>query len=216
MKNGLIFDCDGTLVDSLSAAMESFNFALAAVNEAPRTPEQIKRYFGAGADRILIQLIGDEKKGLAAFEAYVDHQSELANEMKLHDGILELLETAAAEYIPMAVVTGRHARDMEVVLKPHKISDYFKALIADSHIPHSKPAPDGILMAAKHMGLKPQNVCYVGDSIMDIQAAKAAGAASVAALWDILAKEDAMRAEGPNFMAKTPAEVWDFFKRWRT
>lgn len=212
-KYGLVFDCDGTLVDSLGAALDSFNYALKAIGEKPRTVEEIKKYFGAGADRIFISLLGDKEKGLAAFEAYVDHQSELALQMKLHNGILDLLKTAAAAGIPMGVVTGRHARDMDVVLRPHKIHDYFKVLIADSHLPHSKPAPDGILMAADRMGLEPQNVCYIGDSIVDIQAAKAAGAKGVAALWDVLAKEEAMRAAGADCLARTPNDVWQYFRR---
>lgn len=213
-KYGLVFDCDGTLVDSLGAALESFNYALAAINEKPRTVDQIKRYFGAGADRIFIQLLGNEKKGLEAFEAYVDHQSELAKEMKLHSGILDLLKITSAANIPMGVVTGRHARDMEVVLRPHKIHDYFQVLIADSHVPHSKPAPDGILMAVERMGLDVQNVCYVGDSVMDIQAAKRAGCRSVAALWDVLVKPEVMQAECPDFMARTPADVWQDFRNF--
>lgn len=211
-KFGLIFDCDGTLVDSLGAALESFNYALDKVGAKPRTIEEIKKHFGAGADRILIKITGDFDQGMAAFEAYVDHQSELALRMKLHDGIRELLETAAALHVPMGVVTGRHARDMAVVLRPHKIEDYFKVLIADSHVPNSKPAPDGILMAIERMGLEPGNVFYVGDSVMDIVAAKAAGAKAVAALWDSLVKPEAMKAEGPDYMAKTPAQVWEFFK----
>lgn len=214
-KYGLVFDCDGTLVDSLGAALESFNYALNYIGERPHTVDEIKKYFGAGADRIFTQLLGDEKKGLAAFDAYVDHQSELALKMKLHEGIRELLETAASAGVPMGVVTGRHARDMEVVLRPHKISDYFQVLIADSHLPYSKPAPDGILLAAKKMNLDPKNICYVGDSVMDIKAAHAAGSTAIAALWDTLAKEDAMRAENPKYMAKTPSEVWNYFKEWR-
>lgn len=213
-KYGLVFDCDGTLVDSLGAALESFNYALNFIGEKPRSEGDIKKYFGAGADRIFTKMLGDEKKGLAAFEAYVDHQSELALKMKLHDGIRELLEIAAAADIPMGVVTGRHARDMEVVLRPHNVSDYFDVLIADSHLPHSKPAPDGILLAAKWMNLDPKNICYVGDSVMDIQAAHAAGSTAIAALWDSLVKPEAMKAENPKYLAQTPDDVWKYFRSW--
>ncbi|MBX3020253.1 MAG: HAD family hydrolase [Bdellovibrionales bacterium] len=210
-SHGLVFDCDGTLVDSLGAAMESFNYALDKMGEPPRTEEEIKRYFGAGADRILTRLLGDEKKGLAAFELYVDHQSELALQMRLHDGVRELLERAAAAEVPMAVVTGRHARDLDVVLRPHKISDYFTALVADNHLPNSKPAPDGILLALKQMGMQAAQICYVGDSVMDMQAAHRAGSVAIAALWDPLVKPEAMLAEKPRFMAQTPKDVWTAF-----
>lgn len=212
MKNyGLLFDCDGTLIDSLGPVFDSFNYAIQSINEKPRDPEEIKSYFGAGGDRILINLLGDEQKGLAAFEYYIEHQTQLTAKMKLHDGILALLETASAAGVPMGVVTGRHARDMEVALRPHKVHDYFKVMIADSHVPRSKPAPDGILLAIETLGLEPKNVCYVGDSPMDMQAARDAGCTLIAALWDSLAKVDLLKAENPQLMAKTPAEVWKYF-----
>ena len=58
MQNyGIIFDCDGTLVDSLGAAMESFNYALNKIGFKPRDEQEIKRYFGAGADRIFTAIL---------------------------------------------------------------------------------------------------------------------------------------------------------------
>ncbi|MDQ2076902.1 HAD family hydrolase [Marinimicrobium sp. ABcell2] len=215
MKHGIIFDCDGTLVDSLSQALESFNHALAAVGEQPRSPEQIKAYFGAGADRILMRIIGDEAKGMEAFQHYVEHQSNLAGATRLHKGVRELLDTLAEQGVPMAVVTGRHERDLQILLEPHQLSEYFVTLIADNHAPQSKPAPDGVLMAAERMGLEPEHTLYVGDAIYDLQAAHAAGSIPVAALWDVLAKPDELRAENPAFMAQTARELWPFFKqRW--
>lgn len=213
MKNyGIIFDCDGTLTDSLGQALDSFNFALEQVGELPRSPEEIKRYFGAGADRILSRILADEEKGLVAFQHYVDHQTELAAQTHLHPGIRELLDHLAGQEVPMAVVTGRHAQDLEVVLKPHNLNDYFVTLVADSHAPQSKPAPDGVLMAAQRMGLAPANTFYVGDAVYDIQAAHAAGSVAVAALWDTLAKPDELRAQNPAFVASVPMDVWSFFE----
>ena len=77
-KYGIIFDCDGTLVDSLGVAMESFNYTLDKMGFKPRNEQEIKRHFGAGADRIFTAILGNEADGLKAFEHYVDHQSELA------------------------------------------------------------------------------------------------------------------------------------------
>ena len=209
---GIIFDCDGTLVDSLAQALESFNYALEKVGSKSRTPTEIKRYFGAAADRILLNLLNDKTLALKAFEIYLDHQTELAENTKLHPGVRELLDRLAEEKISMAVVTGRHERDLEIVLKPHKLSDYFTALVTDNHLPQSKPAPDGILLAAKKMGIPASQTFYVGDSIVDIQAARSAGSVSVAALWDVLAKPQEMIAENPKYVAQFPADVWSFFK----
>lgn len=205
---GLIFDCDGTLVDSLGQAMESFNYALDEVGYPPRPVEAIKRYFGAGADRILQHILGNEAQAAQAFERYLDHQSHLAARTRLHDGVLDLLERVHGAGLPMAVVTGRHARDLEIVLRPHRVHDYFQTQIADNHVPHSKPAPDGILLACTRLGLPPEQTAYIGDSTMDMVAAKAAGSFAVAALWDELTIESEMRAAGAQALAATPADVW--------
>lgn len=210
---GVIFDCDGTLVDSLSQALESFNYALIKVGEQPRTPEEIKRYFGAGADRILSRILGDEKKGLEAFRYYLDHQSQLAGGTRLHNEVRDLLDCLSAEGIAMAVVTGRHAEDLNVLLKPHNINDYFVTLIADNHAPQSKPAPDGVLMAAQRMGLKPERTFYVGDSVSDMQAARAAGSIAVGAVWDALAKAEDLKAAHAAYIATQPKHVWQYFQR---
>jgi HAD superfamily hydrolase (TIGR01509 family) len=208
---GIIFDCDGTLLDSLGDAMASFNFALDRSGEPARSPEVIKKYFGTSADRILSKIIGSDKKGLLAFEYYKQHQTELAKTMQLHEDIDWLLNHISEQQVPMAIVTGRHAEDLEIVIARHNIRDRFVTLIADSHLQNSKPAPDGILLAAERMGLSPQDTMYVGDSPMDIEASHSAGCFSVAAMWDKLANLEEMKLKQPNFIAQTPNEVWEIF-----
>lgn len=212
-RRGLIFDCDGTLVDSLGYALESFNYALSEIGEGPRTVDEIKRYFGLGADKIFTQLLGDSKKGLAAFESYIDHQSKLAVNMKLHDGIRDLLNLARSEKLLMGVVTGRHSRDMHIVLNPHQLSDHFQILVGDDHIQNSKPAPDGIILAMNKLGLQPNEVCYIGDSIVDIQAAHAAGCMAIAAVWDKHAQKEIMQNANPHFLANSPKDIWNFLNQ---
>jgi len=64
------------------------------------------------------------------------------------------------------------------------------------------------LLAAERLGLAPAETIYVGDSTMDMEAARAAGSFAVAALWDALADVAAMKAAGAQFLAETPADVW--------
>jgi len=211
MKYGVIFDCDGTLVDSLGNAYESFNYALDKIGEGPRTPEEIKRFFGTSAERILIQLLQDEKKGVKAFSIYLEHQEEIAGQTKLHAGIRDLLDLLKEKQIPMGLVTGRHAKDLEIVLRPHQLADYFVTLITDDQLTKSKPAPEGILIASKQMGLSPTNTFYVGDSTFDLKAAHAAGSVPIAAFWDMFVDAHEMKLENPRYIAQSPNEVWNYF-----
>lgn len=210
-QHGIIFDCDGTLMDSLGRAMESFNHALDRVGAWPRTPEQIKAHFGSSADRIFSRLLGDESLGARAFAFYLEHQTELAESTKVHQGVLELLDVLTENKVPIAIVTGRHHEDLEIVLKPHALSGRFLTMVADSHLTQSKPNPEGILLACRRMGVAPKNALYVGDSIVDIQAAHAAGGTAVAALWDNLVKPEDMRAQNPKYLAEKPWDVWKHY-----
>lgn len=211
-NHALVFDFDGTLVDSLGQAMMSFNHVLDRMGEPPRTAEQIKAHFGSSADRIFSRLLGDETKGLQAFQFYKENQAHLAPQMPLHKGIRELLDLVVEHKVPTAVVTGRHAEDLEIVLGPHGIAHIFLTLIADNHLQRSKPDPEGLLLAAERLKVHPKNILYVGDSHMDIQAIHAAGGQAVAALWDPLANAEAMRAQNPRYLAFTPADVWTSFR----
>lgn len=213
-KFGVIFDCDGTLIDSLDDAVISFNYALKKVGSEPKTLNEIKKYFGAGADRMLIQLLSDEKKGLQAFEYYIEHQTERSVMCPLHPGVRELLTTLKNKNIPMALVTGRHSRDLEVVLKPHSLESYFVTMITDDQVSLSKPAPDGILLAAERMGLSAQNTLYVGDSGFDMGAAHNARAKAVLAAWDKAVNLNEMLALKPHYIAKTPQDVWTGFQNF--
>ncbi|MBX2988360.1 MAG: HAD family hydrolase [Bdellovibrionaceae bacterium] len=209
---GIVFDFDGTLIDSLGGAAEVFNEALERLGETPRTLEQIKKYFGTGADRILQAVLQDAERARRAFEVYKEIQKTKALSMPLHGGVPELLETVAEHRIPIAIVTGRHSEDLDIVIERHGIASRFVTIVCDNHLANSKPSPEGILLAAERMKLSPASLMYVGDSVVDIQAAKAAGSAAVAALWDSLIDIPKMREQSPHHYARHPHEIWEIFR----
>jgi HAD superfamily hydrolase (TIGR01509 family) len=213
---GIIFDFDGTLINSLSEAATSFHHAIAAVGERPRTIEDIKKHFGRGADQILIQVLEDQEKGRLAFEHYKEHQREAAPLVHLHEGIAELLNKIMSEKVPTAIVTGRHTDDLEIMIARHKIRERFIAIVCDNNVSNPKPHPDGLHLALEKMGLKPFEAMYVGDSPMDVLAALAAGCTAVAALWDGLAERQHFAAHPPHLYAEKPSQLWDYFSARRS
>lgn len=76
-KCAVIFDCESTLIKSLDIGMGSFNYAFERLGEGVREPDEIKKYFGAGADRIFLQLLRNEEKALRAFNFYLEHEAEM-------------------------------------------------------------------------------------------------------------------------------------------
>lgn len=212
MKNkfGILFDCDGTLLDSLGVATESFNVAMKALGLPEKTEPEIKKYFGQGADRILNNLIPDKITAEKAFQGYITDQKKKALKNKIYQGIPELLIHIKQLSVFTGIVTGRHSLDLKNVLEPHNISHHFDVLISDDLLKTSKPSPEGILKAISEGNLDPKNVMYIGDSAMDIIAAKKAGCVSVAALWDRFANAEALKQEEPHFLADHPNQLRQF------
>jgi len=114
----------------------------------------------------------------------------------------------------MGIVTGRHAVDLALVLNPHDLAPYFSVLVADSDVARPKPAPDGLLLACQTLGLEPERTLYVGDSVNDMLAARAAGCVAVAALWDGLSDKAGLANTHPAVMAQSPSELEAFVGTW--
>lgn len=207
---GIVFDLDGTLVDSLSHTLDAFNHAITSQGGRGHSPEEIMRFFGTGEPEIFAKLVGPDRAAQAyeAFRVYID---ENIARMPLHAGVSELLETLKSSGIPISIFTGRGWDTTELILKHHRILDRFVTVVADDHVGHPKPSPEGLHLALSRMRFSPSDVLFVGDSPMDIQAAHAAGSQGVAALWDLLASREQLSRCSPHHWAENPATVWEIF-----
>lgn len=211
-KIGLVFDCDGTLVDTEDQVIESIHYALAQTHSPAHSSSEIKKLFGPGADQMLIKLIGDEHIAAKAFDFYIEHQKTNVFNMKVYAGIRTLLDELKLMGIPLGLVTGRHSRDLEIVLNAFELKKYFYVIVSDDDLKLPKPSPEGLINAAYLMKLPIEDVYYIGDAKTDIVAAKAAGSLSIAALWDKRVENEVMRLESPTFMAESPTDILNFIR----
>jgi HAD superfamily hydrolase (TIGR01549 family) len=212
---GLIFDCDGTLTDSLDQALDSFHYALHKMGMNDVNSEDIKQYFGVSADKILLKLMGnDVVRGAEAFTFFLENQKTLAASTPLHAGIFEVFKELRSLSIPLGLVTGRHVSDLHYLLDYHGMRDDFAIRVADSEVAHPKPDPEGILRVVSFLQLPAAHTLYIGDSPSDIQAAHAAGAGSVAVIWDKHASVERLRAEQPTYMISHPSELLPVFREF--
>lgn len=203
----ILFDLDGTLVDSLSATFDAFNHVIEKFNRPRMAPAEIMKYFGVGEGGIFAGILGPEQ----ADEAYAqvkEYMDENVHRMPLHAGVLELLEQVRAAGIPTSIVTGRSWGTTKIILEHHGILDRFVTVVADDHVSSPKPSPEGLLLALGRMKVEARDSFYVGDSPADIRAARAAGAQGVAALWDLLARRESLEPQQPHHWATQPADVW--------
>lgn len=208
---GILFDLDGTLVDSLAVTFDAFNAGFIQEGARKHSPHEIMSHFGPGESEIFAKVVGKERADAASLR-FQRHLDENMGQLPLHSGVPNVLEWAREAGLAMSIVTGRGWETTEMILKHHELMDRFVTVICNDHVDFPKPSPVGIELALKRMGLKPSEAMYVGDSWMDMRAARLAGCQSVAALWDLLVDRDELAAQSPDHWAEAPAAIQRIIK----
>lgn len=178
MNIGVLFDLDGTLLDTLGDLKDATNAALDAFGYPRRSLEEVRQFVGNGAAR-LIQLAvpegADPAPVLAYFREYYDGHCRIKTGP--YPGILEALSQIARSY-PVAIVSNKPDTAVKALC-----ADYFPGIFAMGEHPGCprKPAADMVLKAMDAIGAK--TCVYVGDSEVDLQTAKNAGVPCLSVLW---------------------------------
>ena len=193
MKTGILFDLDGTLLDTLEDLTDATNYALAQFGFPPRTVAEVRRFVGNGAEnqiRLSLPEGSDTKwigEALAVYKPYYTAHCQIKTEP--YDGILPALKTLAAKY-PIAIVSNKPDAAVKALC-----ADYFPGIFAlgeRSDCPR-KPAPEMVFKAMEAIGV--EKCIYVGDSEVDVLTAKNAGVPCLSVLWGFRDIED-MQAVG--------------------
>jgi HAD superfamily hydrolase (TIGR01509 family) len=180
MPRAIVFDMDGTLLDSHGSVIDAFAGALARLGGPARSREDIATALARGpAGAILAHLLGRTAAD-ADVAVYHGLLAELAPEIVAYPGIEEALSRLS---IPAGVFTNASARSAGILLRAADLERHFAAVVAGDQIDRPKPAPDGLVEAGRLLGLDPGEIAYVGDSPNDLGCARAAGALAVAAGW---------------------------------
>jgi HAD superfamily hydrolase (TIGR01509 family) len=175
-----LFDCDGTIVDSMPLHYIAWKTAFAEWN-CP-FPEDLFYSWGGKPTREIIATL-NEMHGLAMpVEALAEHKEELYFKMLPQlKAIPEVMEIIEAEHgrIPFAVVSGGRRISVTKALSALHLMDKFETIVGSEDYVNSKPAPDAFLLAAQRLGIAPQHCLAFEDTDMGIAAAVAAGMATV-------------------------------------
>jgi HAD superfamily hydrolase (TIGR01509 family) len=175
----LVWDMDGTLLDSSVAVPAAYVAAVRRLGGAPVSPEQVVASYPIGpAEALLPHLLGRE---LAAgeSEAYYDELASVS--VRPYSGIAEVLSALSARGHRLAVFTGASYRAAAMLLTGADINA--DVLVGGDEVRHPKPAGDGLLLAARRLGISASGIAYIGDAPNDMGAARAAGSMAVAAAW---------------------------------
>lgn len=197
MKTGILFDLDGTLLDTLDDLADSVNHVLSEFGYPARSREEVRRFVGNGARRLMALSVpegADVDAALAAFQPYYGAHCQIKT--KPYDGIMEALAELAQKY-PIAIVSNKPDHAVKTLC-----AEYFPGICAmgESTDCPRKPAPDMVLKAMRALGV--EKGIYVGDSEVDVQTAKNAGVPCVSVLWGFRDKEEIEAAGGSYFCEK--------------
>lgn len=215
----IVFDLDGTLVDSRGDIVAAVNYALMNSGRDPLPAETIVRYVGDGARSLCARAaqlgeMDDEVNLIVAMftNYYTRHPVDFT---RWAPGAQEALE-ALAEMgdLTLALCTNKPRSVTDEVLSALGIRTRFRAVVAGGDLPEKKPAPGPLLHLAKMMRTTPEGIVMVGDGPQDIECARRAKTRSVAVESGFYSKEK-LRAQQPDVLLKTLFELPDVIQRWR-
>ena len=172
----VIFDLDGTLIDSRLDLANSANAARAFMGMGPIPNETVYSYVGNGAPMLIRRVLGpgasedDIAKSLEFFiHYYHDHRLDFT---VLYPGVRESLDSLAAGGVRMAVLTNKPVRISHLIVEGLNVAHHFGSVYGGNSFPEKKPSPVGILKLMDEFGAAPERTLMVGDSSVDIETAR--------------------------------------------
>ena len=210
MVKAVIFDLDGTLLNTLGDLHASINHTMEHFGFPLHTLEEVKGYVGNGVVKLIQRAcpenVGNGEEVLEYFKAdYAVHGEDTT---RPYDGIIELLEELKKRGIMCGIVSNKYDGALKR-LDEKFFKGYFDVCIGERPEINKKPAPDMVYMALDALGITKDEAVYVGDSDVDIETAKNAGLKCISVTWGFRDR-DLLTEKGACIFADTPLEVLKF------
>lgn len=214
MVKGVVFDLDGTLIDTIEGLANSVNAAMDFYSFPNHSIEKYRTFVGNGVGKLVERALPEGKKNLLeeARKVFEKHYAEtMLDILPVYDGIEELLKYLVKNNIKIAVNTNK----MDVFAKPmikKVFGDIFCEVLGEvSEFPR-KPSPDGVNYLLGKMDLSCDECLYIGDSQVDIKTARNAKIRCVSVTWGFVTREVLIENE-PEIMVDHPREIIDLIER---
>ena len=206
----ILFDLDGTLIDSTEAILESFDVSFKAFNKKTPKEEDIKKLIGLPLD-IMFENLGISRDEVWDFvDAYKNHYRKISTKKtKLLPNAKEAVKRAS-KFARLGIVTTKTARYSKELMENFGLMDYFEILIGREDVENPKPHPEPILKALYLMKAKKESAFMVGDTCLDMLSAKEAGVYSVGVVGDYTPKRELI--ECGDIVKENALEAVEFIK----
>lgn len=205
----VVFDLDGTLLNTLDDLRDSVNFAMRDAGYPERSPAEIRRFVGNGVRNLVEQSVPegtDSEKIDACLAVFRKHYAgNMSNKTGPYEGVMELLQALQERGVKMGVVSNKYDGAVKELIAK-EFGRFIHVAIGERPGIARKPAPDSVLEAMRVLGASPRSTVYVGDSEGDVTTARNAGVAAAACTWGFRDR-DVLAALNPDFIIDSPEEL---------
>lgn len=210
-REAILFDLDGTLLDTLEDLADSANAVLARRGHPTHPTEAYKFFIGGGVKRLVVKMLpesegSEETIARCIGEVRAEYGQRWANKTRVYEGVPEMLRELTGREIPMAVYSNK-PDDFARKCVDRFLPDFrFEVVIGAKQGNPRKPDPTVALGIARQMGVLPGKFLYLGDTSTDMQTAVAAGMFPVGVLWGFRTAEE-LRTNGAKELIERPGEL---------
>ena len=208
----VVFDCDGTLIDSQHNIIAAVQRVFASIGLTPPPTELIRRQVGLSAEAAIAGMLPDAAPDQHAdvFAAFQRLRSSLQQSTKqpepIYSGIPELIESLDHPAVFLGIATGKGHASLQAVLEEHNWTHRFHTLQTGDRC-RGKPHPEMMLRAIAETGVAPEEAVMLGDTAFDIEMARAAGSRAIGVSWGYHALNDLAQA-GAESIIDHPSELF--------
>ena len=181
----IVFDLDGTLLDTLDDLWLSVNYTMDKFGFPHRGRREVRGFLGSGVRVLVEKSLPEDKKDmtdecLSVFKAYYDVHKD--DNTRPYDGVIDMLKAVRAAGLKSAIVSNKYDAAVQQ-LKNVTFNGLVDFAVGEGNGIKTKPAPDGVLLALKNLGVSKDEAVYVGDSEVDLKTAENSGLNCVAVTW---------------------------------
>jgi phosphoglycolate phosphatase len=204
----LIFDLDGTLVDTKADLAAATNYVLAYLGLPHLPVDQVTSYVGNGVQVLMERALGPAHvhlvdRGLSVFMDY--YQAHVLDRTRPYEGIPQLLAAVHAQGRVLSVLTNKPEAPSRAILTGLGLASYFVAVVGEDTLPTKKPDPHGVCYLQQLTGVELSKTLLIGDSRVDCETGHAAGVATCGVTWGFGAQD--LTVLPPQFLVDTPEQL---------
>ncbi|ARU49643.1 HAD family hydrolase [Sulfurospirillum diekertiae] len=211
MKKNIVFDLDGTLLDTLEDIAISANFALVSLGFQPQESAKYRYFVGEGVFKLFENIFASNvqtpeliQQAVTLFETH--YTKQFNQNTKLYEGVSKMLSFLQKRNFKMAILSNKPDSFTKMCAMKYLRQWKFDVVYGVREGVPRKPHPRGALEISELLHVKPNDCYYLGDTMIDMQTANSAGMIAIGALWGFR-EENELKEHGAKYLAKTPSEV---------